>query len=327
MVMEFARRRLLHLAAGAAAAALPAMPRIARAQTYPARPIRIVVGFPAGLAPDTMARLVGQALSERLAQSVVIENRPGAGSNIGVEVVVKAPPDGYTLLLAVPTNTINQTLYPNLSFNFLRDIAPVAGFGRTVFALVVNPAVPAGTVAELIAYAKSNPGRINMASPGIGTLPHVFGEMFKMMADVNMQHVPYRGNLYPDLLGGQVQVSFLTIISSLAYIRDGKLRALGVTTATRAQALPDAPPIGESVPGFEASGWYGFGAPRSTPAAIVEKLKNEIEVVVSDEKMRARFIGMGIEPMFMPTDEFAKFLVDEAQKWEKIVKFAGMKPA
>ncbi|MBV9429388.1 MAG: tripartite tricarboxylate transporter substrate binding protein [Bradyrhizobiaceae bacterium] len=325
--MEFARRRLLHLAAGAAAAALPAMPRIARAQTYPARPIRIVVGFPAGLAPDTMARLVGQALSERLAQSVVIENRPGAGSNIGVEVVVKAPPDGYTLLLAVPTNTINQTLYPNLSFNFLRDIAPVAGFGRTVFALVVNPAVPAGTVAELIAYAKSNPGRINMASPGIGTLPHVFGEMFKMMADVNMQHVPYRGNLYPDLLGGQVQVSFLTIISSLAYIRDGKLRALGVTTATRAQALPDAPPIGESVPGFEASGWYGFGAPRSTPAAIVEKLKNEIEVVVSDEKMRARFIGMGIEPMFMPTDEFAKFLVDEAQKWEKIVKFAGMKPA
>jgi tripartite-type tricarboxylate transporter receptor subunit TctC len=323
--MQLARRRFLHLAAGAVA--LPVVPRIARAQAYPTRPVRIVVGFPAGLAPDTIARLVGQALSERLAQPVIIENRPGAGSNIGVEVVVKAPPDGYTLLLAVPTNTINQTLYPNLGFDFLRDIAPVAGFGRTVFTLVVNPAVPAGTVAELIDYAKANPGKINIASPGIGTLPHVFGEMFKMMTGVNMQHVPYRGNLYPDLLSGQVQVCFLTIISSLAYIRDGKLRALGVTTATRAQALPDVRPIGESVPGFEASGWYGFGVPKSTPAAIIAKLDKETEAVISDEKMKARFVGMGVEPMFMGATEFAKFIGDEAEKWGKVVKFVGMKPA
>jgi tripartite-type tricarboxylate transporter receptor subunit TctC len=323
--MRLARRRFLHLAAGAAA--LPALPRIARAQAYPARPVRILVGFPAGLAPDTIARLVGQALSERIAQPVVVENRPGAGSNLAVEVVVKAPPDGYTLLLAVPTNTVNQTLYPNLGFDFLHDIAPIAGFGRTVFTLVVNPAVPAATVPELIAYAKANPGKLNIASPGIGTLPHVFGEMFKMMTGVEMQHVPYRGNLYPDLLSGQVHVCFLTIISSLAHIRAGKLRALGVTTAARAQALPDAPPIGESVPGFEASGWYGFGAPRSTPATVIGRLTQEIEAVVSDEQMQARFIGMGIEPMFMGADAFARFTVEEAEKWGKVVTFAGMKPA
>jgi tripartite-type tricarboxylate transporter receptor subunit TctC len=323
--MKLPRRKFLHLAAGAAA--LPGVSRIAWAQTYPSRPVRIVVGFPAGLAPDTIARLVGQALSERLDQPVVIENRPGAGSNIGVEVVIKAQPDGYTLLLAVPTNTINQTLYPNLGFDFLRDIAPVAGFGRTVFTLVVNPAVPAETVSELVAYAKANPGKLNFASPGIGTVPHVFGEMFKMMTGVKMQHVPYRGNLYPDLLSGQVQVCFLTIISSLAHIREGQLRALGVSTATRAQALPDVPPIRESVPGFEASGWYGFGAPRGTPAAVIAKLEKETEAVVSDEKMKARFVGMGVEPVFMTTAEFAKFVVDEAEKWGKVVKFVGMKPA
>ena len=323
--MQLARRRFLRLAAGAAA--LPTMPRITRAQTYPTRPVRIVVGFPAGLAPDLIARLVGQALSERLAQPVVVENRPGAGSNIGAGVVAKAPPDGYTLLMAVPTNTISHTLYPNLGFDFLRDIAPVAGVARSVFILVVNPAVPAATVPELIAYAKTNPGKINLATPGIGSVPHVFGEMLKMMAGLDMQHVPYRGNIFPDLLSGQVQASFVTIASSAGYIHEGKLRALGVTTAARAPALPDVPAIGEFVPGYEASSWYGVGAPSGTPAAIIAKLEREIDAVLSDEKMKTRFVGMGIDPMFMMSAEFAKFIVDEAEKWGKVVKFAGIKPA
>jgi tripartite-type tricarboxylate transporter receptor subunit TctC len=323
--MRVARRRFLRLAAGAAA--LPAVPRIARAQAYPTRPVRIVVGFAAGIAPDIIARLVGQALSERLAQPVVVENRPGAASNIGAGIVAKAPPDGYTLLMAVPTNTINHTLYPNLGFDFLHDIAPVAGLARSVFILVVNPAVPAATVPQFIAYAKANPGKINFATPGIGSVPHVFGEMLKMMTGIEMQHVPYRGNIFPDLLSGEVQATFVTILSSLAYIREGKLRALGVTTATRAPALPDVPAIGDAVPGYEASSWYGFGAPSGTPAAVIEKLDREIEAVLSDEKMKARFVDLGIEPMFMAAAEFAKFVVDEAEKWGKVVKFAGIKPA
>ena len=323
--MQLARRRFLHLAAGAAA--LPAVPRIARAQAYPTRPIRIVVGFAAGIAPDIIARLVGQALSERLAQSVVIENRPGAGSNIGAGVVAKATPDGYTLLMAVPSNTISQMLYSNLGFDFLHDIAPVAGLARSVFILVVNPAVPAATVGEFIAYAKANPGKINFATPGVGSTPHVFGEMLKMMTGLEMQHVPYRGNIFPDLLGGQVQASFVTIASSAGYIHEGKLRALGVTTATRAPALPDVPPIGDAVPGYEASSWYGFGAPSGTPAAVIAKLDREIEAVLADEQMKARFVGMGIDPMFMAAGEFAKFIAEEAEKWGKVVKFAGIKPA
>ena len=323
--MQLARRRFLHLAAGAAA--LPAMPRTARAQAYPTRPIRVVVGFAAGIAPDIIARLVGQALSERLAQPVVIENRPGAGSNIGAGVVAKATPDGYTLLMAVPSNTISQMLYSNLGFDFLHDIAPVAGLARSVFILVVSPAVPAATVPEFIAYAKANPGRINFATPGVGSTPHVFGEMLKMMTGLEMQHVPYRGNIFPDLLGGQVQASFVTIASSAGYIHEGKLRALGVTTATRAPALPDVPPIGDAVPGYEASSWYGFGAPSGTPAAIIAKLDREIEAVLADEQMKARFAGMGIDPMFMAAAEFAKFIAEEAEKWGKVVKFAGIKPA
>ena len=323
--MQLVRRRFLHLVAGAAA--LPAVPRMARAQAYPTRPIRVVVGFAAGIAPDIIARLVGQALSERLAQPVVIENRPGAGSNIGAGVVAKATPDGYTLLMAVPSNTINQTLYPNLGFDFLHDIAPVAGLARSVFILVVSPAVPAATVPEFIAYAKANPGRINFATPGIGSTPHVFGEMLKMMTGLEMQHVPYRGNIFPDLLGGQVQASFVTIASSAGYIHEGKLRALGVTTATRAPALPDVPPIGDAVPGYEASSWYGFGAPSGTPAAVIAKLDREIEAVLSDEQMKARLVGMGIDPMFMAAPEFAKFIAEEAEKWGKVVKFAGIKPA
>jgi tripartite-type tricarboxylate transporter receptor subunit TctC len=323
--MPLARRRFLRLAAGAAV--LPAMPRNAQAQAYPTRPLRIIVGFAAGIAPDIIARLVGQALSERLAQPVVIENRPGAAGNIAAADVARAPPDGYTLLLTVPTNTIAQTLYPNLGFDFLRDIAPVAGLARSVFILVVNPAVPAATLPELIAYAKANPGKLNLATPGVGSTPHVFGEMLKMMTGIEIQHVPYRGSIHPDLLSGQVQLSFVTIASSVAYIRDGKLRALGVTTATRAQALPDVPAIGESVPGFDASSWYGIGAPRSTPAAIIAKLDQEIAAVISDEKIKARFVNLGIDPMFMAAAEFAKFIVDEAEKWGKVVKFAGIKPA
>jgi tripartite-type tricarboxylate transporter receptor subunit TctC len=323
--MRLARRRFLHLVAGAAA--LPAMPPIAHAQAYPTRPIRIVVGFPAGYAPDIIARLVGQALSERLAQPAVIENRPGAASNIAAADVARAPPDGHTLLVAVPTNTISQTLYPNLGFDFLRDIAPVAGLARSAFVLVVNPAVPAPTVPELIAYAKTNPGKLNLATPGVGSTPHVFAEMLKMMTGIVMQHVPYRGSIYPDLLSGQVQLSFVSIASSVAYIRDGKLRALGVTTTTRAQMLPDVPAIGESVPGFEASSWYGVGAARGTPAAIIATLDREIEAVISDENMKARFAGVGIDPMFMAAVEFAKFIADEAEKWGKVVKFAGIQPA
>jgi tripartite-type tricarboxylate transporter receptor subunit TctC len=322
--MPLARRRFLRLAAGAAV--LPAMPRNAQAQAYPTRPLRIIVGFAAGIAPDIIARLVGQALSERLAQPVVVENRPGAASNIGVGVVVKSPPDGYTLLMAVSTNTINHTLYPSLGFDFLRDIAPVAGVARSVFLLVVHPAVPAATVPELIAYAKTNPGKINFATPGVGTVPHVFGEMLRMKTGIEMQHVPYRGNIYPDLLSGEVQATFVTILSSITHIRDGSLRVLGVTTATRAQALPDVPAIGESVPGFDASSWYGLGAPRGTPAAIIAKLDQEIEAVLSDENMKARLVGLGIDPMFMAADDLARFVVDEAEKWGKVVKFAGIKP-
>jgi tripartite-type tricarboxylate transporter receptor subunit TctC len=323
--MQLARRRFLHLVAGAAA--LPAMPRIAHAQAYPTQPIRIVVGIAAGLAPDIIARIVGQALSERLAQPVVIENRPGAAGNIAAADVARAPPDGYTLLLTVPTNTIAQTLYPNLGFDFLRDIAPVAGLARSVFILVVNPAVPAATVPELIAYAKANPGKLNLATPGVGSTPHVFGEMLKMMTGIEMQHVPYRDNIFPDLLSGQVQASFVTIASSAGYIREGQLRALGVTTATRAPALPDVPAIGDAVPGYAASSWYGFGAPSGTPAAVIAKLDREIEAALADEKMKARFVGMGIEEMFMAAAEFGKFIVEEADKWGKVVKFAGIKPA
>jgi tripartite-type tricarboxylate transporter receptor subunit TctC len=302
------------------------MRRIARGQTYPTRPVRIIVGFPAGLAPDIVARLVGQPLSERLGQPVVIEDRPGAGGNIGTEFVVKAPPDGHTLLLAVSSNTVNETLYPNLNFRFVRDIAPVAGIGRAAFTLVAHPAVPANSVPELIAYAKANPGKLNMASPGVGTTPHVFGELFKMMAGVDMQHVPYRTNFYSDLLGGQVQVAFVTIVSSIDFIRTGKLRALGVTTATRVEALPDVPTIGEFVQGYEASGWFGIGAPKSTSTEIIERLNKEINAIVADQKMKARLVDLGVEPMSMTPAEFAKFIASETEKWAKVVKFAGMNP-
>jgi tripartite-type tricarboxylate transporter receptor subunit TctC len=321
--MRLPRRRFLQLAAGAAA--LPAVARIARAQTYPARPVRIIVGFPAGLAPDTAARLVGQPLSERLGQSVVIENRPGAGSNIGTEVVVRAPANGYTLLLAAASNAMNATLYDNLSFNFSRDIEPVAIIGGTPFVMAVHPSLPCESVPEFIAYARANPGKTNMASPGIGTAPHVFGEMFKMMTGVDLVHVPYRGNFMPDLLGGQVQVAFLTVTTSFPYIGSGKLRVPAVTTATRLELLPGIPTMNEFVPGYEASGWLGIGAPSGTPAEIIEKLNKEINAVVADRDLKARLVALGIVPMSMTPAEFGKFIADETDKWAKVIKFANIK--
>ena len=267
--MKLPRRQFLHLAA--AATALPAVSSIALAVDYPTRPVHLVVGYPPGLAPDIIARLVGAPLSERLGRPVVIDNRPGAGSNLGTEFVATASPDGHTLLMVTSTNAFNATIYDNLTFNFIRDIAPVAYIDFAPFVMVVNPAVPARTVSEFIAYAKANPSKVHMASAGVGTAPHVFGELFKMMTGADLVHVPYRSNFYPDLLSGQVQVIFATVTSSIGYIKAGQLRAIGVTTATHVEALPDVPPIAESVPGYEASGWHGIGAPNRTSTEIIER--------------------------------------------------------
>ena len=322
-MMKFPRRRFLHLATGAAA--LPAVSRIAWAQTYPSRPVRIIVPFPAGQASDSIARLMGQSLSERLGQAFVIENRTGAGGNIGTEAVVRAPPDGYTLLLAGLSSAINATLYKKLNFDFIRDIAPVASIGGGPYVMVVNPSVPAKTVPEFIVYAKANPGKINMASSGNGAVSHVFGELFKMMTGVNLVHVPYRGGYVPDLLGGQTQVVFGTIASCIQLISAGKLRALAVTTATRSPALPDVPVMGEFVPGYEASQWYGLGAPRNTPAEVIGKLNKEINAVAADPNMKARLAGLGVDPMSMTSAEFGKFIADETEKWGKVIRAANIK--
>ena len=323
-MMKLPRRKFLQLAAGAAA--LPALSRISWAQAYPTRPVRIVVGFPAGSAPDIIARLVGQGLSERLGQQFVIENRPGASSNIGTEVVVRAPPDGYTLLMVVATNAINATLYANLNFNLIRDIAPVACIAGTSYGMLVNPSFPAKVVPEFIAYAKANPGKINMASAGTGSGPHVVGELFKMMAGVDLVHVPYRGSYWADLLGGQVQVAFAPIPSSTGYIQAGTLRALAVTSATRLDAMPDLPTVREFVPGYEAIGWYGVGAPKSTPAEIIDKLNNEINAVLANSTSKARLIGLGADPMSMTSSDFGKFMFDETEKWGKVIREANIKP-
>jgi len=321
--MKLPRRTLLHLAAGAAA--LPALSRLASAQTYPARPVRIVVPVPAGLAPDIIARLIAQQLSERLGQTFIVENRPGSGNNIGTELVVRALPDGYTLLLATLPNAVNATLYDNLNFNFIRDITAVAGIMHTPLVMEVNPSVPAKTVPEFIAYAKANPGKITMVSGGNGSPPHVAGELFKMMTGVDMFHVPYNGNPLPDLLAGQVQVYFGLIPSSIGYIQAGKLRALAVTSSTRSQALPEIPTMSEFVPGYVASGWYGVGAPISTAAEIVNKLNEEIDAALTDSRMKARLADLGAEPMPMTPVEFGKFVADETEKWGKVVKFADIK--
>jgi tripartite-type tricarboxylate transporter receptor subunit TctC len=324
--MKLPRRAFLHLAIGAAA--LPALSRNACAQTYPSRPVRIIVGFPAGGPGDTLARLVGQGLSERLHQPFVIENRPGAGGNIGTEAVVRAPADGYTLLLATSASAINVTLYPNLGFNFVRDIAPVAGISRDPYVMVVNPSVPANTVPEFIAYAKANPGKINMGSGGIGVPSHVFGELFEIMAGVTMTHVPYRGAAPAliGLIGGQVQVLFIPLASSIEYIRAGKLRALAVNTATRQEALPDIPTVGDFVPGYEAGSWTGIVAPKNTPAEIVDRLNKDINAALADPRMKARLADLGSEPTPMTPVEFGKFIADETEKWGKVIRDANIKP-
>ena len=324
--MKLPRRKFLHLAADAAA--LSALSRIARAQAYPSRPIRWVVGFVPGGATDIIARLTGQWLSERLGQSVVIENRPGAGSNIATEVVVNAPPDGYTLLLVGPTHAVNATLYPKLNYNFIRDIAPIASISREPLVMVVNPSVPAKTVPEFIAYAKANPGKLNMASSGIGTSVHVGGELFKMMTSINMLHVPYRGAApaITDLIGGRVQVMFATLPSSIEYIKAGNLRALAVTTARRTPALPNVPIVADVLPGYEASAVYGVGAPRNTPVEIVDELNKEINAGLADPWMQARLADLGGTVLPGTPADFAKLIAEETQKWAKVVKFSGAKP-
>ena len=324
--MKLPRRRFLRLAT--IAIGLPAISRAANAQTYPAHPVRIVVGFAAGGAPDIAARLLAQWLSERLGQQFIIENRPGAGGNIATEAVLDAPADGYTLLLVAAANTINATLYDNLNYTFIRDIAPVAGILRTFYVMEVNPSVPAKTVPEFIAYAKANPGKVNMASAGSGTPQHVAGELFNMMAGVNMLHVPYRGAApaLTDLLGGQVQVMFDNLTSSIEHIRTGKLRALAVTTAVRSEALLDVPTVGDFLPGFEASGLYGLGAPKATPAAIIERLNQEINAGLADPKIKARLADLGGTMLPGSPADFGKLIAEETEKWAKVVKFAGIKP-
>jgi tripartite-type tricarboxylate transporter receptor subunit TctC len=323
--MKLPRRNFLHLAAGAAA--LPAVSRIAWAQAYPTRPVRLIAPVAPAGAGDILARLMGQWLSERLGQPFIIENRPGGGNNIGTEAVVRAPADGYTLLLAGTPNTVNVTLYEKLNFNFIRDIAPVAGVIRGSFVMVVNPSVPAKSVPEFIAYAKANPRKLNMASAGNGTASHVAGELFKMMAGVDMVHLPYRGGgpALNDLLGGQVQVMFPTTVSSIGYIRSGRLRALAVTAATRSEALPDIPTVGEFVPGYEASNWFGVGAPKATPAEIIEKLNKEINAGLADRKLNARLADLGGDVLALSPADFGKFIADETEKWAKVIKFVGIK--
>jgi tripartite-type tricarboxylate transporter receptor subunit TctC len=320
------RRRFLHLAAGAAA--LLAASRIARAQAYPSRPARIVVPFAAGGSTDIIARLIGQWLSERLGQQFVIENRPGAGSNIGTEVVVNAPPDGYTLLLVGASSAINATLYEKLSFNFLRDIAPVSGIISIPFIMAVNPSFQAKTVSEFIAYARANPGKVNMASGGNGTAGHLSGELFKMMAGINMVHVPYRGEApaLTDMLGGQVQAMFGTMPASIEYVRAGKLRPLAVTSARRSELLPDLPTVGDFVPGYETSALQGVGAPRNTPAEIINKLNKEINAGLADPKIKTRVADMGGTVLTGSPADFGKLIADETEKWAKVVKFSGARP-
>jgi tripartite-type tricarboxylate transporter receptor subunit TctC len=323
--MKLPRRQVLHLAAGAAA--LPAVSRLAWAQAYPTRPVRLIVPFgPAG-ASDITARLIGQWLSERLGQQFVIENRPGAGGNIGTEAVVRAAPDGYTLLYVTTPNAVNATLYDKLNFNFIRDIAPVAPIVRFPYIMVVNPSVPAKTLPEFIAYAKANPGKINMASVGIGSTPHINGELFKVMTGTNMVHVPYRGAaaVMTDLLSGQVQLYFGTTASSLEYVRTGKLRALAVTIERRLDALPDIPTVGDFVPGYEASNWYGIGAPRNTPVEVIEKLNKETNAGLADPKIKARIADLGGSVLTGSPADFGRLIADETEKWGKVVKFVGIK--
>jgi tripartite-type tricarboxylate transporter receptor subunit TctC len=324
--MNFLRHQFLKLAAVVAAAT--AVPQLASALDYPTRPVRIIAGFAAGGGVDVTARLIGQWLTDRLGQSFVIENRPGAGGNIGTEAVVNAAPDGYTLLLATVPNAVNASLYEKLSFNFIRDIVPVAGIIRVPMVILLNPSVPAATVAEFISYAKANPDKVNMASAGNGSAPHMAGELFKMMAGVNLVHVPYRGQgpALTDLLGGQVQVLFAATPGTTEYITTGKLRALAVTSGSRAEMLPELKTVADFVPGYEASQWYGIGAPSNTPVEIVDKLNKEINAAIADAGMKARFAAIGGEPLGGSPAEFGKLISEETEKWGRVVRAAGIKP-
>jgi tripartite-type tricarboxylate transporter receptor subunit TctC len=323
--MTLPRRKFLRLVASTAV--LSGTSQIATAQVYPLRPVHLIVPFTPGGTTDIVARLVGQWLSERLGQPIIVENRPGAGTNVGTEVVVNAAPDGYTLLVASVASAVNATLYQNLNFNFRRDIAPIAGLIRTAYVMEVNRSVPVNTVPEFIAYAKANPAKINMASSGNGTGAHLSGELFNMMTGTNMIHVPYRGAAPAliDLIAGQVQVQFASAPETIEYIRSGKLRAIGVTTSTRLAALPEIQAIGEFVPGYETSAWWGLCAPKNTPAAIVERLSGETNAALADPTLKARLATLGADPMMMGPAEFGKLIVDETEKWAKVIKFAGIK--
>jgi tripartite-type tricarboxylate transporter receptor subunit TctC len=323
--MKLPRRRFLHLAAGVAA--LPFAPHVGSAQAYPSRAVRIVVPYPAGGSGDILARLIGQWLSERLGQPFIVDNRPGAATNIGTETVIKAQPDGYTLLLASPANAINATLYEKLSFNFIRDTVPIASIQRISHVVVVHPSVPISTVQQLIDYARSNAGKINMASGGNGSASHVCGELFKMMTGINMVHVPYRGAAaMTDLIGGQVQVMFPDMPTSIEYIRSNKLRALAVTTASRSDALPSVPTVGETLPGYEASAIQGIAAPKNTPPEIVEKLNRAINAALVDPKIKTRLADIGGAPLVGSSADYATLIASETEKWGKVIKFASIKP-
>jgi len=318
------RRKFLYLAAGAAAS--PAVSRIASAETYPSRPVRIIVGFPAGTGPDIVARLVGQRLSDWLGQQFIVENRPGAGSSVAAQSVVNAVADGYTLLMATGANTINATLFPKLTFNFIRDVSPVAIINGTPYLMVANLAFPAQTIPEFITYARANPGRINVATAGIGTTNQLCLELLKTMAGVDLVHVPYRGSFVPDLLGGQVQCAFSTVLQVIENVRGGTLRALAVTSVARMGALPDVPTIGEFVPGYEADSWFGVVAPKGTPTDIVNELNDKINAIVADSKMKVQLLGLGATPKSMTPTEFGKLIADYTEKWAKVIKLAGIKP-
>jgi len=321
--MSLPRRHFLGLVAGAAA--LPLAPHAAWALDYPTRPVRVIVGFPAGIGPDITGRLMSQWLSDHLGQQFVVDNRPGASSNIGTELAAKAAPDGYTLLVTVSSNAINATFYKSLAFDFTKDLVPVGFTGATPFVMVVPPSFPAQTVPEFIAYAKANPGKINLASQGVGTSPHVAGEMLMMLTDIKLVHVPYRVNLVPDLLSGQVHLYFSPLPQVIQFLRDGRLRALAVTSAQRTEALPDVPALAEFVPGYEASGWYGMSAPAGTPAEIIDKLNKEMNAGLADPTVKGKLLAIGVEPRPMTPAEFGKFTAEEIDKWAKVVKFANIK--
>jgi tripartite-type tricarboxylate transporter receptor subunit TctC len=321
--MNSSRRRFLQCAAGAAA--FPAVSTAAWSQAYPSRPVRFIVGFPAGNAPDIIARLVGQMLSERLGQQFVIENRPGAASNIATEVALGAPADGYTLQMIVLTNVFNATLYPNTKFNFMRDIAPVGGVANAPYLIVINPSLPVKTIPEFIVYAKAHPGKINYASGGNGSSSHIFGEMLKKMAGIDLTHVPYRSSFMPDLLSNQIQMTINPIPQAMEYVRTNTLRAIAATTAKRLDFLPDIPTVGESVPGYEALGWYGLSMPKNTPAEFVNTINKATNAALADPKVKARFATLGVEPMPLTPAGFTKFIQDDFEKWTNVIKTTGIK--